>query len=273
MVNPAEDEKQTTPISEDEKTGDDESPSSSPRDAAYWAGPVDRLRVVGAPAEAININVEGRRMVGPLQGFGQMWQKTFRIRLSGVETSPREVMKVWKEDFPRFQPPENRFFPAMSGIKPGEVLLIEAKVPPFPGTPSVLPVVTGVMVLYADEESFTVMNPQGHPLSGWNTFSVYEEEGTVVAQVQEQSRASDPLYEVFFRFLGSSGQQDNIWIHVLTSLAEHFGVKGQVTVTKTLVDPSIQWSQAKNIWHNAGIRTVFYLIGTPFRMVRKVFQR
>jgi hypothetical protein len=29
---------------------------------------------------ATNINVEGRRAVGPLQGFDQLWQKTYRSK-------------------------------------------------------------------------------------------------------------------------------------------------------------------------------------------------
>ena len=32
---------------------------------------------------------------------------------------------------------------------------------------------TGVMVLYADEESFTLMTPQGHMFAGWITFSAH----------------------------------------------------------------------------------------------------
>ncbi|OGO40894.1 MAG: hypothetical protein A2W36_02370 [Chloroflexi bacterium RBG_16_58_14] len=224
-----------------------------------WAPPTQRMTVSGAPAEAMNLNVEGRQPTSPLQGFGQMWQKTFKIRLIGVEMTPVQVMQIWKENFPKFQPPENRFYPTMSEITPGEVLLIEGKVPPLPGLPSVLPVATGVMVLYADDEMFTVMCPEGHPLSGWNTFSAFEEDGTVVAQVQEQSRASDPLYEFFNRYLGASAQQDKIWTHVLSSLAAHLGVDGDVEMQKVLIDPKVQWSAAKNIWHNAAIRTVLYM--------------
>jgi hypothetical protein len=178
-------------------------------------------------------------------------------------------MKVWKENFPKFQPPENRFYPTMSGLKPGEVVLIDAKVPPLPGTPSILPVSTGVLVMYADDTTITVMTPEGHPESGWNTFSTYEEDGVVIAQCQSLCRPNDPLYEFFNRFMGSSAQQDKIWIHVLASLAEHFGVKGQVTTAKVLVDPSVQWSQAKNIWNNAAIRTVFYLLAAPVRWLKK----
>ena len=235
-----------------------------------WAKPTHHVTVSGAPKEAMNINVEGRHLVSPLQGFGQMWQKTFRIQLTGVEKTPAEVMAAWKANFQKFQPPENKFYPTMSGIKPGEAILIEGKVPPLPGMPSIMPVATGVMVLYADDESFTVMNPEGHPLSGWNTFSVFEDEGVLFAQVQEQSRPSDPLYELFFRFLGSSEQQDKIWLHVLKSLADYYGVRSEeVKVEKVLMDPSVQWSEAKNITKSAAIRTAFYVIGTPIRWVKK----
>jgi hypothetical protein len=239
-----------------------------------WAAPVSRLKVGEIPAGAMNLNVEGRQLVSPLQGFGQMWQKTFRVRLQGVDLPPDEVLRIWQSNFPSFQPPENRFYPTMSGIKPGEVILIDAKVPPLPGLPSFLPVSTGVMVLYADDELFSVMCPEGHPLSGWNTFRVFsDEDGVVVAEVQEQSRASDPMYEFFFRVLGSSSQQDGIWIHVLTQLAAYFGVDSEVKVNKRLIDPRVQWSAAGNIWKNAGIRTVFYLAGAPFRWAKDAFKR
>jgi hypothetical protein len=239
-----------------------------------WAAPVSKLSVTEIPTGAMNLNVDGRQLVSPLQGFGQMWQKTFQVKLDGVDLSPEQVLKIWQSNFPSFQPSENQFYPTMSGIKPGEVILINAKVPPFPGMPSFLPVSTGVMVLYADDEMFTVMCPEGHPLSGWNNFRVFrDDDGVVVAEVQEQSRASDPMYEFFFRVLGSSSQQDAIWVHVLTQLAAHFGIDNEVSLTKTLIDPRVHWSGAKNIWKNAGIRTMVYVVGTPFRWVRDAFTR
>jgi hypothetical protein len=244
-------------------SNDDDSRQSS------WSPPVSRMKVGDVPLGAMNLNVDGRQPVSPLQGFGQMWQKTFKVRLSGVQMNSVEVMQTWKENFPAFQPPENRFYPTMSGFKPGEVVLIKAKVPAIPGTPSILPVSTGVLVLYADETTITVMTPEGHPESGWNTFSTYEEDGCVVAQVQSLCRPNDPLYEFFNRYLGSSAQQDKIWIYVLNSLAGHLGVKGQVVSSKILVDPKVQWSQAKNIWKNAAIRTVFYFAAAPIRWLRK----
>ncbi len=54
-----------------------------PRDAAYWARYAETLKVADVAEGATNINVEGRRAVGPLQGFGKMWQKTYRVRPRG----------------------------------------------------------------------------------------------------------------------------------------------------------------------------------------------
>ena len=249
-----------------------EQPTPNPKETrqAAWAQPVEHIKVRDVPVGATNLNVDGRQPASPLQGFGQMWQKTFRVRLSGVERSPAEVMAIWMENFQKFQPPENTFYPSLLGIKPGEVLLIQAKVPPLPGLPSILPVATGVMVLYADETTMTVMTPEGHPEAGWNTFSVSEEDGGLVAECQSLCRPSDPIYEVFNRFLGASSQQDRIWTHVLVSLADHFKVRGQVTMTKVLVDPQVQWKQAGNIWQNAAIRTAIYLLVSPVRWVRRL---
>ena len=193
---------------------------SQPRTShPYWAQRVDDLKAPDAPPEALNLNVAGRRAVGPLQGFGQLWQKTFRMRLEHASVTPAEVIAEWKAELPRFKPAENRFYPSPGGIAPGEVVLINAWTPGGP-------IATGVVVLYADDESFTLMTPEGHPEAGWVTMSAYTEEGVTVAQVQGLARASDPIYELAFRVMGSK-LQDYIWEHVLTELAAHFGVKGQ----------------------------------------------
>jgi len=121
-----------------------------------------------------------------------------------------------------------------------------------------IPVYTGVRVIYADEESFTVMTPEGHPESGWNTFSAYrDEDGITVAQIQSLARANDPIYELGLRIVGST-EQERIWTHVLKSLAAHFGVNEPVTLEKVCVDPTLQWSQVKNVWQNAGVRSMLY---------------
>ncbi len=231
---------------------------AQPRDRDSWAMSRNILHVSEVPGEAINLNVEGRRVAGALQGFGQLWQKTYKVGLTGANVTPKEVVQVWKEEFPSFHPPQSRFYPPLSGVAPGEVMLINASV-------QGMPVYTGVMVLYADEESFTVMTAEGLPEAGWNTFSAYEDEdGTAVAQIQSLARASDPIYEVGFRLFGST-EQEKIWTHVLTSLAARFGVSEHVQLQRVCVDPKLQWSRVGNVWHNASARSVLYTVAAPLR--------
>ena len=238
-----------------------------PKSDSYWAKPVSQLKVSDVPDGAVNLNVEGRHLVSPLQGFGQLWQKTYRVRLSGSNANPEDIVRFMKAKLPELMPADSRFFPSVTGVTPGEVVLINATLPGIPGG---VPVSTGVMVLYADDESFTLMCPEGHPEAGWNTFSAFEEEGVTVVQIQSLGRANDPIYEFGFRFMGGSTQQEKIWRHVLTSLASEYGISGQIQMQKTLVDSKIQWSEAKNIRHNALIRTTLY---TPVRLAKKLFKR
>lgn len=250
------------------QTNDEQSPQAQePRDSKAWAKSPGTMQVRETPEGATNLNVDGQKITGPLQGFGQMWQNTFQIRLTGCPLSPEEVMKRWKENFVALQPEFNRFYPSRQGVEPGEVMLIDSTVPVMPGTPGVLPVTTGVMVLYADEQMFTVITPEGHPESGWNSFSTFEEDGVTVAQIQSMTRATDPIYEFGLRFMGGSRMQEKTWTHVLQALAELVGVKAQVVMTKKILDPSLQWSQAKNVWKNAVLRTTFYKLATPFRWI------
>lgn len=39
------------------------------------------------------------------------------------------------------------------------------------------------------------------------------------------------------------------------------------------VDRQRQWSEAKNIWHNAGARTMVYVMAAPFLAVAKPFRQ
>ena len=223
------------------------------------------MTVGDTPAGALNLNVDGRQVVGPLQGFGQLWQKTYRVPLVGATVTPAEVVRLWKEKLPEFMPSDSRFYPSMTGVAPGEVIIINATLPGVPGTIS-----TGVMILYADDVSFSVMTPEGHPESGFNTFSAYEQDGTTVAQIQSLARANDPIYELGFRFMGGSAQQERIWHHVLGQLAAQFDVAGQVQMQKTCVDSRLQWSKTKNVWHNAMIRSTLNL---PLRTTKRLFGR
>jgi hypothetical protein len=234
-----------------------------------WAKPIDRLKVDQVPSGAVNLNLDGREVMSPMQGFGPLWQKTYRVRLAGADVTPQQVVQVWKERFPEFQPADNRFIPSLAGVKPGEVLFISATVPAVPGLKVGVPVSAGVMVLYADDEMFTVMTPAGFPEAGWNTFSAYTEEDVTVAQVQSMARTNDPIYEFGFRFMGGARHQEETWAHVLSSLAKHFGVNGTVQTQLACLDARMQWRQAGNVFQNAMLHTMLYKLTMPFRWLRR----
>jgi anti-anti-sigma regulatory factor len=215
-----------------------------------WARPTMGLRVSSVPEGAFNLNIDGRRPAGPIQGFGRLWDKTYRVALPGIGRSPAEVVRDVKEHFPGFQPEKNRFYPSPAGIAPGEVVIINAN------TPGGL-LCTGVWVLHADDLSFTLMAPEGHPEAGWVSFTAFEEQGVVTAQIQGFARASDPLYEMAFVLMGSK-EQEGIWMHVLGSLARHYGVASPPVMEKTCVGCDYQWDHAGNILYNAQIMTMMH---------------
>ena len=236
------------------------------RDATNWAKKVSTLNVAEVPEGAININVEGKRLAGPIQGFGKMWQKTYQVRLPADEVSATELIATWKQRFPEFWPEGNAFYGPLTGIAPGEVALLNMTLP------GKMKLSTGVMVLYADEESFTLMTPQGHMFAGWITFSAFADGGVTVAQAHVLMRASDPLYEMGMTF-GGHRQEDRHWEHTLRSLAAAFGAEGEVTTENVCVDRRRQWSRAGNVWHNAGIRSGMYTAMAPMRFAAKPFRR
>src|SRR5215831_5680625 len=70
------------------------------RDVANWAAKVDRLSVQQRDGMR-GTNVAGRRLTGPVQGFGKMWEKTYRISLPAIVT-PQRAIATWKAHFPEF---------------------------------------------------------------------------------------------------------------------------------------------------------------------------
>ncbi len=235
------------------------------RDAANWAAPVNQMDVQNLPNQAINLNVQGRKPMSPLQGFGQLWQKTYRIRLRGVSTTPQAVIKEWKAHFPEFWPKGNDFYGALQGVKPGEVAVLNLA---MPGGGKLS---TGIRVIYADDESFSFMTPQGHMFAGMITFSAYDEGGATIVQIQALIRASDPIYETTFRLGFGHKSEDKFWFDTLRNLAAHFRVFDQTPdLTMVCVDKKVQWSEARNVWHNAAIRTAVYM---PIHLTNRIFSK
>jgi hypothetical protein len=226
--------------------------SETPRDAGNWAKPVSTLTVTEAPEGAPNL-VEGKRLLSPVQGFGKMWQKTYKLPLTGIQTSPQRVIAAWRDNFPSFWPEGNDFYPPLTGLEPGEVALIKA------AGPAGMKFKTGVMVLYADDVSFTLMTPEGHMFAGWITFSAHDEEGMTVAQTQVLMRAQDPISEMGLA-MGGHRMENRFWEQTLTNLAEHLGASGEVTTNVVCVDKKRQWSRAKNVRHSVAIRSTLHMM-------------
>ena len=230
------------------------------RDAANWARPVDRLSASGVEGAKVD-SVTGKRVSGPLQGFGQLWQKTFTVRLEGTDLTPQQLVASWKRDFPTFWPKSSTFYAPLAGIAPGEVALLD--IAPVPGSPVKLS--TGVMVLYADDESFTFMTPEGHTLSAWITFSAHRDGDVTIAQAQALERPSDPLDELAY-VLGGNKLNDRFWRETLANLAKHVGVAQPTVETKVVcIDKRRQWRYVRNLRNSASIRTARRTLGAPFR--------
>ncbi len=231
---------------------------AAPRDAASWARKVDRLEV--DPREGVRgTNVAGRRLTGPVQGFGKMWQKTYRMDVGQVP--PEQAIATWREHFPEFWPKGNRFAGALTGINPGDVALLDLAIG------GGVKLSTGVFVLYADAESFTLMTPQGHMFAGWITFSAERESDSTMVQAQVLMRANDPLYEMAMT-CGGHRKEDKFWAATLTALGQRLGVQEpKVEASTTCVDSRRQWRHARNVWHNSMVRSMVQT-ATPSRRVK-----
>jgi hypothetical protein len=239
-------------------SGNDEQPTAANRDAANWAQNVARLKVSQVPDGAVNLNVDGRQLTSPIQGFGKMWQKTYVVRLPGKRITPTELIATWRRQFGDFWPSGNHFYGPLTGIEPGDVALLNLR---MPGGSKLS---TGVMVLYADEESFTLMTPQGHMFAGWITFSAARQGDETVVQSQVLMRASDPIFELALT-MGGHRQEDLFWSRTLGNVAAHFGhPEAVVDTTVVCVDKRRQWSRWRNVWQSSAIRSTIYMI-TPRR--------
>lgn len=202
---------------------------------------------MSAPGWSTVGDVDGKRVLSPVQGFGKMWQKTYTALVPGRLVEPADAIRVWRERFGDFWPEGNRFHGPLTGLDAGEVARVNMALP------GRVRLSTGVLVLYADEESFTLMTPEGHMLAGWITFSARAEGEDTQLRAQVLIRASDPLSELGLT-LGGHRQEDKFWQHTLTSVAAHFGHAAEVDTQVVCVDRRRQWRRWRNVRHSAALR-------------------
>lgn len=199
--------------------------------------------------------VDGRRVSGPVQGFGKLWQKTVRAPLTGIDVTPEQVVARWRERYGEYWPEGNEFRSPLAGVAPGEIALLSART-------AGLTLSTGVLVLYADDTSFAFITPEGHPFAGLITFSAdRDQEGTTCAQVQLLLRAHDPMIEVGMA-LGGHRKEERLWLAAVGALVRSFGVtEPDVRLTSVCVDRRRQWRRIGNLRHDAALRALAH----PFR--------
>ncbi|MEN6319328.1 MAG: STAS domain-containing protein [Syntrophaceae bacterium] len=218
-----------------------------------WARSVDHLSVKDIPDMAMNINVNGRQTTGPVTGFGRLWDKRYRLRIKDINMEPQQIISLWRSEFATFWPPGNYFYPSgRLSVSPGTQAVLNLALP------GCLVLATGLMVIYADDTSFSFITIQGHILSGWITFSSFREDSSTIIQVNPLFRASDPLMEMGLRF-GAAKQEDIFWHKTLGNLARRLGVSGEISQDDVLIDPCVRWSECANIWYSAAIRSSFYM--------------
>lgn len=78
-----------------------------------------------------------------------------------------------------------------------------------------------------------------------------------MAQVSLLIRASDPIYDVGFTFLGGGRHEDEMWLHVLRGLATRHDVDEEPFADVRLVDRRRLWRNFVNVRYNAAIRGTF----------------
>jgi hypothetical protein len=225
--------------------------SEEPRDAAYWAAKVDRLHVADE-LRAEGYNIEGRRVAGPQQGFGRLWQRTTVAEL-GPHVDPKALIKNWREHFGDYWPAAARFHGAVTGIAPGDVAPLKTG-----------PVTTGILVLYADEVSFTFMTPEGHMFAAMITFAAEDGPAGTRARIDILLRTADPLMEAVWFVIRPT--EDRFWAGTLRNLAAAHDVAAPViTQTTVCVDRRRIWRHWTNVTRNAAIRTVWHTATTVVR--------
>ena len=198
-------------------------------------------------AEADELDLGDQRAVGPEEGFGPLWRKIHRIRLTGSSASPEQVITDWKAHFGEFWPGDNRFFGVITSLAPGELAVISLEMP------AAVTLSSGVILAESNARGFTLITPKGHMLAGRLHFSTNAETGPTTAEVDMRIRAADPLFELGMVLFGHR-RENKFWEQTLRNLADSFNVPGELETLVICEDRGYQWSRARNILHNGLIR-------------------
>ena len=123
-------------------------------------------------------------------------------------------------------------------------------------------------MIYADEESFTIMTPEGHMFAGMSTFSASDRAGQTQVEIRILIRPNDPLWELAWPI--ARRKEDDFWKGTLSNLAARYGVpNAEVSEETVCVDRKRLWTNWRNVWHNSGIRSALHIAAAPVRWIRR----
>jgi hypothetical protein len=233
--------------------------------------PASTGQVAGATARnaldrVTNLEIEGVQVQGPKEGFGALWRKRYWVRLEGTAVTPAEIVHAWREHFGEFWPEGNRFLSTFGALDPGDIGLLALD------GPGGVTLSSGVVVLNAGPESFTLITPEGHMFAGVITFSAFRSGGVPVAQIEVMLRASDPLFEAGMVLFGHR-REDRFWRDTLANLAAFFGVRAEPEMHRQLLSRRYQWSKAGNLASNSLLRGALFRSTGPVTRLARRFRR
>jgi hypothetical protein len=228
------------------------------RDSGVTSERISALISNPLPRDALTVNVAGRKVTGPDDGFGKLWRKHYWVRLNGSAVTPVELIEVWKERYTEFWPKGSHLYQPPGGLEEGDVAAADLAM--IGGTR----VGTGIIVIEETDTSFTFATLEGHTFAGTISFSGRDDAGVTLANVEVIMRASDPLYELGMP-LGGHRHENRFWKASLVALAKSFGVEAEPDMVMECLDPRRKWRNATNIVHNAFLHTITYLVARPFR--------
>ncbi len=105
--------------------------------------------------------------------------------------------------------------------------------------------------------------------AGWITFSAERDGEATMIRAHVLMRANDPLYEIGMTF-GGHRKEDRFWAQTMTALGTRLGVPDpRVETRSACVDNHRQWRHAKNVWHNAMLRSTLQTMAAPFTALRR----
>jgi hypothetical protein len=213
-----------------------------------------------------NLEIEGVQVQGPKEGFGALWRKRYWVRLDGATASPAEIVREWRAHFGEFWPEGNTFYSPFGALDPGDIGLLKLE------GPGGVRLASGVVVLNAGPEAFTLITPEGHMFAGVITFSAYRSGGTPVAQIEVVLRASDPLFEIGMILFGHR-REDWFWRATLANLAAHFGASAEPEMHRQVLSRRYQWSNTGNLVSNSLLRGALFRSTAPITRLARRFRR